>query len=346
VKKTAITLLKIGLSVGILAFLFWRAQDDPAFDKLRDDPKNWSLLAAAWAVCGLAVTVTLVRWWLLVRALELPLPLSGALRIGFLGYLFNLAPMGLVGGDLLKAVMLARENRTQRTRAVASVAVDRTVGLLMLFIVATTAIFACGYFNHPHADIRWVCRVIVGATILACFGVLLLISPGITLGRGTAALERIPHIGPILNSLIESVRMYRRQPLVILVAIVMSAAVHVLFATGIYLIARGLPGVTPPYLEHLVIAPVSSLASIIPLPAGPQEGAIQYMYGQLASAAAKGLVIGLTYRIITILIAMVGVGYYLAARREVTEVIHDVEEEQEHEGRVLATAEARPSAER
>ena len=50
--------------------------------------------------------LTFIRWYYLVRALDLPFTLREALRLGFLGYLFNLMPMGIVGGDLLKAVML------------------------------------------------------------------------------------------------------------------------------------------------------------------------------------------------------------------------------------------------
>lgn len=335
-KNAAITLLKIALSLTLLGYLFYQAQQQEGFERLWTDPKDWSMLALAWLVAGGAVTLTLVRWWMLARALGLPLSLRGGLRIGFLGYLFNLAPMGLVGGDLLKAVMLARENRTERTKAVASVAVDRIIGLFMLFIVTTVAIFACGFFNHPIAEVRIVCRITVALTALACAGVLLLITPGITFGRGTEALKRIPRIGPVLESLIEAGRMYRRRPGVLAVAVVMSTCVHLLFAASIYLIALGLPGPKPTLVEHVVIAPLSAVATIVPLPAGPQEGALQYLYGQLAGAWSKGLIVGLAYRIITILIAMVGVFYYLGARSEVAEVMHDAEEERSHDGIVLA----------
>ena len=54
-----------------------------------------------------AVVVTLIRWCYLVRALGLTLSMRDALRIGFLGYLFNLAPME-IGGGVVKAVMLGR----------------------------------------------------------------------------------------------------------------------------------------------------------------------------------------------------------------------------------------------
>ena len=39
-----------------------------------------------------------------------------------------------------------------------------------------------------------------------------------------------------------------------------------------------------------------------------------------------GVMVSLGYRIATIAVAMVGVCYYLASRREVSEVMHEVEE--------------------
>ena len=43
----------------------------------------------------------------------------------------------------------------------------------------------------------------------------------------------------------------------------------------------------------------------------------------------QGLVIALGYRIITVLIATVGICYYLAGRREVAQVLHEAEQEAE-----------------
>ncbi len=56
-----------------------------------------------------AVSLTFVRWYLLVRALGLHFRLLDAFRLGFLGYLFNFVSVGSVGGDLFKAIFIARE---------------------------------------------------------------------------------------------------------------------------------------------------------------------------------------------------------------------------------------------
>ena len=104
------------------------------------------MLAAAWGCCTVATVLTFIRWWFLIRALGVPCRFRDSIRISFWGYLFNLAPLGIVGGDLVKAVMLDHEHRGYRAKAVASVFADRVIGLYVLFLVATAAILLTGYY--------------------------------------------------------------------------------------------------------------------------------------------------------------------------------------------------------
>jgi len=106
VRRIVGTSLKIMISVAIVGYLIWQARHDNAFAALRDQPKQWVMLVVAWFFCAGAVLTTIVRWHYLVRALEIPSRLSNSLRIGFVSYMFNLAPLGIVGGDAIKAVML------------------------------------------------------------------------------------------------------------------------------------------------------------------------------------------------------------------------------------------------
>src|SRR6185295_12298739 len=116
-----------------------RARADQQFGELMSGPKNWPLLLSALPICLFAVTITILRWNLLVRAVGLSFTVRQTLRAGFLAYLANLLPLGLVAGDSLKAVMLIHRNPTRRTEAVASVLVDRVLGLYALLLLAAVA---------------------------------------------------------------------------------------------------------------------------------------------------------------------------------------------------------------
>ncbi len=54
----------------------------------------------------------------------------------------------------------------------------------------------------------------------------------------------------------------------------------------------------------------------------------------LPPAHGVGALVSLAFRILTFAVALIGVCYYLASRREVAEVMHEVEVE-EHEGHSL-----------
>jgi glycosyltransferase 2 family protein len=337
VKKILIMFLKVAVSAAIIGYLVYDAMygkgHGNVFANLIDQPKNWELLAAAWACCFGATMLTFVRWWILVRAIGVPFRFVDAIRISFWGYLFNLAPLGIVGGDLVKAVMLDHEYPNYRAKAVASVLIDRVIGLYILFIVASAAVLLTGFLDVPVPDIHWICLTMFGLTIVSTVGLAVVMGPDLTGGRLLRMVGRIPRVGPSLESLFNAVRMYNHKPGVLAITCTMSVAVHCLFAVGVYLIACGLPGNHLTLANHFVVMPVSAATQVIPLPIGPFEAVLDYLYTHVPIAgpvivAGQGLVVALVYRLITLLIAASGVVYYFGNRREMAEVIHEAEQEE------------------
>jgi uncharacterized membrane protein YbhN (UPF0104 family) len=330
-RKLLVTCLKIGISAAILGYLIWDAHRNAAFDQLRQQPKHWGLLFCAWGACAVAVVLTLLRWCYLVRAIGLDLSIRDALRLGFMGFLFNLAPMGIVGGDLLRAVLLARHQEGRRAKALASVMVDRAVGLYMLFVVASLAILVTGFWKTPTEQVQWICKAALLVTAVATGAVVWVLVPDLSRGAWKPWLRKVPYVGPPLLELIEAIEMYRERRFKLLVAAFMTLGVHSLFAVGIYLIASGLYDHVPSLGHHFVLSPLAGSAGVIPLPVGPYEFVLDRLYlhtpvaGELAMRRGQGLVIALGYRIITVLIAAVGICYYLASRREIREVLHDAD---------------------
>jgi len=337
VKKFFTILIKIGIPLAIIAWLVMDARGDEAFRDLHKTPKNWPLLAAACGFCATAVLLTLIRWHYLIRALELPIRLRDTFRIGFVGYLFNLAPTGIIGGDLLKAWILAREQRDRegcRAKSLASVVLDRAIGLYTLFVVAAVAIVPSGFWNHPNADIRFISRATLWLTVMATVGVALLFVPSVIDGRAARALCSLKRVGPALEQLFDAARMYRGKPRVLLAAALVTFGVHSCFTIGVFLIAKGMYQSTLPEALtlgiHFVICPLSAATGVIPLCMGPLEIVLSFLYAVVSgvkAAQAQGLVVALGYRIVTVLIATVGFFYYLASRQEVAEVMHEVEHE-------------------
>jgi hypothetical protein len=325
-KKIFVAILKIGGSAAILGYLIWDAHQNAAFQQLREQPKNWALLLCALAACAAAVVLTLLRWCFLVRRLGLALEVRDALRLGFLGFLFNFAPMGIVGGDLLRAILLGRREG-QRAEALASVMVDRAIGLYLLFVVASAAILASGLWSIPSEQVQWICRATLIVTAAATVAVVWVLVPDLSHGRWKPWLERVPYVGPPLLRLVNAIEAYREKRLALLLAAGITLCVHSLFAVGIFLIARGLYRNVPPVEMHFVVSPLAASAGVIPLPVGPYEFVLDRLYvhmpvaGGPAMQPGQGLVVALCYRIVTVAIAAIGISYYLAGREEIRGVL-------------------------
>ena len=154
-RKLLSTIAKLGVSAALIAYLVIRARQDEQFGSLLAGQKNWPVLLCALPVCLFAVTITILRWRLLIGALGLSFSVRETLRAGFLGYLANLLPFGLVAGDSLKAVMLIHRNPRRKTEAVASVIVDRVLGLFALLLLAAVGAFCVAVTNNFFLNRHW-----------------------------------------------------------------------------------------------------------------------------------------------------------------------------------------------
>jgi len=347
-KKRAVQVLKLIVPLAILVWLVSdivyqqpeTAGQATAYEQIRDSSKNWGMLASALGFALAAVSVTFYRWYLLVRALELPFRVRDAFRLGFLGFLLNFVSIGSVGGDLFKAIFIAREQTRRRAEAVATVVVDRMIGLYALLVVTSIAIVVWFAVDgpDPSPEVKTICHVTFVLTALGGLGIVAVLIPGLTSGRISDFLSSLPKIGPALKRVITGIRMYRRKPGVLAVISVMSLGVHCLFAMSVYLICAGLFGKeqTPSAAAHLIISPLSMVMAALPIsPAGlgVLEAIMAFLYQEVSQeqvSRQQGAVVALGFRLITIIVAAIGMVYYWTSRKEVVEILHEVEEEEEH----------------
>lgn len=332
-KKFVLVALKVGISVAILAYLIYQAHANEVFPDLVAREKDWPLLGAACAAYLVSLAITIVRWWYLVRALGIPLSLRESFRLGFLGFLFNLAPLGIVGGDLLKAVMLGRHFPEHRAESLVTVFVDRVIGLYVLFVVATVAVFATGLWRLESATVQIACQAVWLITAAGTVAVLVPLGPDFTQGRSTELAGRIPYVGRPLKKIIVAVRAYRSQIPVVLGCCLATVAVHSLFVLVVYWVCAALYAPHPTLGTNFVVVPVSSATAVIPVSLGPFEFVLDALYAAIPlpdgtrMARGQGFVVALGYRVITVGIAAIGLFYYLGSRREVAEVMHDASAE-------------------
>ncbi len=313
-------------AAAVLAFLFH--QHRAGVMRLEWSQIHWGTLVLALICCLGATIVTFFRWYLLVWALDIPFRVHDALRLGFIGYLFNYVAPGAVGGDLIKASMIAREQTSRRLAAVGTVFLDRVIGLMSLLFLG--AILMC--WRTPIVEVpkfQYVIGIFQVGSLVSLLGMGLLLLPKVSRLPLFDRLAELPKIGPILGELIYSVRMYQSRWRVLVLSVALGLVSHTVLILSIYLSAVALYGAEaiPSFIAHLQILPPAELVGVVvPLPGGigALEGAIGYFYTIAGAENGQGLSAGIAYRLVTIVIAVVGAGWYMSARREIDDVLHDV----------------------
>ena len=340
-KKAVFVAVKLLFMAGLLAWLLYDARQNNflAFQELLQQDKQWIYLIGAFAFGLSAVLLTLVRWAMLARAIGIPCTTREGIRLGMLGFLFNLSPLGVAGGDLVKTVLLEKRYKPGYAKSLASVFVDRVIGLYVLFAFATVAMLVAGFHTSSHPFVHKAFLVVLGSTIAGTVGLVAMLAPDISGGATIRWLLKIPRVGKPLHQVATSVQMYSNKLGVLLKAAAMTVFVHAFFAMAIFLIAAGLYDRHPSFAHHMALSPTANTTAIIPLAAGPYEIVMDGLYPCVPSyedgvevepiGPGQGLVIALGYRFNMLLIALVGLVYYYTARAEVVEALHAVEEEGE-----------------
>jgi glycosyltransferase 2 family protein len=333
-RRLLIQAAKMLLAVGILLILFYNLRGNDVFVRLWHEPKDWRLLGLAQCLVIAALSLNFIRWFLLVRALELDFHLRDAFRLGSLGHLLNQVSPGSVGGDLFKAMFIAREQPDRRTEAVATVVIDRVVGLYGILLVATAGQAIAGRTTEMTGALKTLATVVAAFAVIGTIGIAMLMMPAFTGPKVREFAARFPAIGGTLARLIDAAAAYRSRRRYLFAAILVACCTHTLLVTAIWLIGRGLPVDAPNFGTTFLVGPMSLCAGAIPLTPsglGTFEAAMEELYRLVGCAAGTGASVAITYRAMTYVMAALGAIYYLNARKTVKEVLHEAEIEEEIE---------------
>jgi glycosyltransferase 2 family protein len=321
--------VKLLLAVGILGYLFYRLRADNVFQRLVDEPKNWGVLAIAQVLVLGALTLNYVRWYVLGHALGLNFTVRDAFRLGALGLLLNQVSPGSLGGDLFKAVFIAREQPGKRTEAVASVLIDRVVGMYAMLLMASAGYAVVSRSTEFKGLIRGAADAVVVCAVIGTVGIGLLMVPAFTGPAMRGFVARLPAIGGTLGRLVDAGAAYRRHKSRLFAAILIGCCTHVLFALAFWNITRGLPLAKPALAEMFVVTPLSMAAGTIPLTPsglGIAEGAAGKLFQSAGYPEGDGFLVGLTFRVMTYVMAGLGGVYYARARRTMGDVLQEAED--------------------
>jgi uncharacterized protein (TIRG00374 family) len=156
-------LLRLAISVGLLVLLFgFIVEPQAVLAQLRVAlQRPGLLLAAALLYCVLGTIVRGFRWRTLIQAQGHPIAVTRVSEIFLVGVFFNQFLPTAIGGDVIRALMVA-EDGLGRARAANTVIVDRALGLLPQLAIGLLALTFARHHATPAVSLTLLVTGLVG----------------------------------------------------------------------------------------------------------------------------------------------------------------------------------------
>ncbi len=258
--------------------------------------------------------VMAIRWLLLLRAAGVDIPATTALRI-FLtsSFVGSFLPAG-VGADAARAYAVA--SRTSRgSQAVASVGVDRILGLVAIAVLGIAGL--AGWAQHVEPSLRLRLLAVAafgGLAVLAVFWVDRIARMAVpSRWHGTLWGWRILRLGDAIGA-------YRQHPKVLIQVMALSIAVQLVRVFQGYGLGRGL-GIQVGLEYYLVFMPVAMLVLLLPVSIsgfGLPQAAIVWLLRPMGVPDTESLALSTLLIVIGIIGNLPGALLYAVRKKPVT----------------------------
>lgn len=297
-RDKVVNLLKIAISLGLLALLVWKVGWRETWETVSQiDPRY---LLAAWTIYVFSMLLRGYRWQVLLQIQRLTVPLSRLVTLYFIGTFFNsVLPTGF-GGDVVRMLELTKASH-QRAKAVGTVLVDRLTGFVVLFAMATVAL----PFSYQLIPVPVTAMILI-ITALTFLGVWLALSD-----RVWRWIHRLPLVRNLLEQprvqhFRSSIAAYRTPA--IANALLASLLFNVLLMVINYLIALGL-GVRISLWYFLIFIPVISFLLALPVSfsgLGVREGGYVLLFAQAGVPSSLALAMSLCVYAMAVATGLIG----------------------------------------
>ncbi|HXI88793.1 MAG TPA: lysylphosphatidylglycerol synthase transmembrane domain-containing protein [Blastocatellia bacterium] len=263
-KKSALLLLKVVFSVGILVYIFTRVVHiSDLWANLRE--ASISYLLAAVAVYLVVQTLSAYRWYLILKPLGIETGFPKILALYYLGMYFNFFLPSAIGGDVFKVYYLHKETG-RLSASTATVFLDRDVGMGGLLVAATlVAAYGGTRFPPDNGFLLAPLFALIGVAFIAA-NLALFYRPSYNLLHRLLRLFRMKRADERVERLFESVNSYRGEWGLAAVTLVISlgvqfgcAFVNILAASSIGLHTQH------GWIDYMVFIPAIGLIGMIPL---------------------------------------------------------------------------------
>ena len=306
IKETFSLLLRLGLSVALLFYLFKKVDVVKMIDILKE--ANFIYLLVALLLMFVIYFLILIRWNIFIRYLGIKVPFKSVARCFLIGAFFNLFLPTSTGGDVVKIIGLFQDT-SEKTKVVASVLLDRVFGLVALVLVSIIAFVSAYKIAYDEFLLIAIGAIFLGTT----FGILFLFNERLY-SFACQVFNRWPVVKNKLMELHYAIVLIKEKKQALFLAVGISCFVQALLAVTFYLIARGLHQDVG-LIYCIIFVPLICVASAFPSIGGlgVREVSSVYLFSKVGVAAATAASMSLINFLFIVIIGLIGAMVYVCS---------------------------------
>ena len=260
--------LKVLLAGGLLTWLVRSGSlKFSALGVLLDPP--W-LLVVNFGAFALIIGLATARWRALLGLADARLSWGRALRLHMVAVFFNTVIPGNVGGDVLKALYVARDEDAKKRPAILLIVIlERALGLAGLLLLGGVVVAgrAGMLLERGLGTMVW---SVLGLAVSSVLGLV-----GLTIAArlwGAALIERTSgpsRLAKLLNQILRGMVLLAARPSVLAIALAQSVLLHAISMGYFTLLARYISTSSVSYGDVATVFPLGLLTIVLPIsPAG------------------------------------------------------------------------------
>ncbi len=292
--------LRLGIAFGLMALVVGLVARD--HDKLVN--VNWKLIPLAWVLMLTSTVIKSLRWSLLVRRSAMNLSFRRLLGTYLVGAFFSTILPTAVGGDAVRAVDTAA--KTGRVAdSTSSVLIERGIGLLSIFGMASAFAYMLEVGVVPHGFIMVVYLAFVGGLVG-----LVILRQGWFMEPIALIMSRLRLHG--LLAMARSLQAALSQQLwstpVLLAMFLLSLLANALTMGATYLVLLAVRPAIPlaAFVPMIALSTVAEMLPISIAALGVKESAYIFFLGLAGVSSAEAGVIAIIMRVLTWALALLG----------------------------------------
>ena len=232
-KKTIFLVLRIGISISLIAFLIKTQFKDfgIALDTLKLSHKGLLLLSLSTHIAG--VLITAERWRILLRAQNIRLGTGNLLGTVLIGFFFNNFLPTSIGGDVFRTYDCAKRAKIPIEKSASIILVERFSGIVSTATYAIAALFL-GFTAIGEQSV--IIPIVIFFVISLIIGFLLINPSVFKLDRLVERIGSLRRIKEKLSNIYHTLKSFKKSKAALVQALLYSFLLQFMVILNYYLV--------------------------------------------------------------------------------------------------------------